>query len=71
MSTAGVHSDGDRLRAIQVLAHLCSIGATDDTEASIVEHLCTALFALGVTREEIGDAMQFALLTMNPEEDAA
>lgn len=71
MVTAGVHSDGDRLRAIQMLARLCSIGATDENEDSIAEAMCTSLFALGVTREEIGDAVQFALLTLETGEDAA
>lgn len=69
--SAGVHSDGDRLRAIQMLARLCSIGATDENEDSIAEAMCTALFAIGVTREEIEDAMAFALLTLGTEEDAA
>ena len=63
--------DGDRLRAIQMLARLCSIGATDENEDSIAEAMCTALFAIGVTREEIEDAMAFALLTLGTEEDAA
>lgn len=66
-----MNSDGDRLRAIQMLARLCSIGATDENEDAIAENMCVALFALGVTREELEDAMAFALLTLGAEEDAA
>ena len=59
MSTA----NSNRLYAIQTIAGLVVAGIPEDKLEPVAEHFATCLFTLGVTRDEIRDAMDFALIT--------
>lgn len=54
--------DGSRLAAIQMLARLV-MPNDPKLDDEVAEKFNVCMFTLGVTREEIGDAMSFAIIS--------
>lgn len=59
--------DGNRLVAIQTIASLTMSNVPEEHWDPAAEQFAACMLALGVTIDEIRDAMQFAMITSEPE----